>query len=504
MLRATLIILLLNLLSRILGFARDATIAWKFGGGSVTEAYLLAYAIPYALQAVLGVSFVTVVVPVLTNYLVQGKKEEGAMVVSSVINSVGLVLLLITVLGIILAPGLVGIMAPGFNAEETALTVELTRIMLPSIVFMGLGLMLTGVLNTHKKFALPAFAPALANITVIGAVFFMGTSYGVKGLAIGTLIGFMGFLLIQLPGLKCLEFRLGWSLAWQHPRVRQVAVAILPVTFAMAVNQIALATNRFFASSLAEGSIAALDYAHRVMNLPLGVFAAAVATAAFPAMAEKAARTDWQGFKDNLTGSLRLISFTMIPAAIGLLAIREPVIRLLFQRGEFTPTNTALTAEALLFFCLGLWFLGIIYLLTRSYYSMGNLRTPAIVGLVAIISNVVFSLLFMPLWGHGGLALANSLAAGVNAGLLFYLLGRRVAPWDYNGLIKPVAKMLGAGLIMGMSVHGALGLLPASQSFIGEVLMVGGLVILGGGVYAICVLLLGLEEARDFLRIFQR
>lgn len=501
MLRATVVVLLFNMLSRVLGLVRDAVIVWQFGAGSTTDAYMVAYQLPYALQAVLGMSFVTVIVPVLTGYLVRGEQEEGSLVASSVISGTGLVLTLITLTGLAVAPGLVRVMAPGFGPGELELTTQLTRIMFPSIIFMGLGLMLTGVLNTHKRFALPAFAPALVNIVVILTVVLFGARYGVKGLAVGTLIGFMGFLLIQLPGLGRLDLKLKWVMDFSHPQVKAAALAILPVTFATGVNQIALAMNRFFASGLAPGTITALDYANRVMNLPLGVFGAAVATAAFPAMAEKAAAKDWKGFGENFNSSLRLASLTILPATVGLIVLREPVVRLLFERGNFGAEATELTAGALLYFALGLWFLSAIYLLTRAYYSLGDLKTPALVGAAAVISNAVFSLALMPVLGHNGLPLANTLAAGVNGGLLFYLLKRRIPHWQYGRLGAPLIKMTSASLIMGAVVYWGLRLLEGSYSFIMESVIVLTLVALGAGVYGLAVILLKLEEGKKLLSL---
>src|SRR5690606_24329380 len=223
-------------------------------------------------------------------------------------------------------------------------------IMFPSIIFMGLGLMLSGILNTHKRFALPALAPALVNLVIILAVVLLGGRYGVEGLAVGTLAGFFCFWLVPLPGMGRISLRPGWGWDFRHPQVRQVLRAIIPVTFATGVNQVNLAANRFFASGLAAGSITALDLANRVMNLPLGVFAAAVATAVFPALAEKAARDDGPGLAREFTAALRLVSLTMLPCTVGLAVLREPVVRLLFDRGAFQEKATAMTAGALLYF----------------------------------------------------------------------------------------------------------------------------------------------------------
>ena len=504
MLRATIVILILNMLSKVLGFIRDAVIVMEFGAGGVTDAYLVAYTLPYALQAVLGMSFVTVIVPVLTGYLVRGEEKEGALVASTVVNGTGIILTVLTIIGVLISPWLVKLLAPGFGQEQLTLAIRLTKIMFPSIIFMGLGLMLTGILNAHKIFAVPAFAPSVANIAVILAVLLVGGKYKIDGLAIGTLAGFMGFLLIQVPAIKKLTLGFKKAFDWKHPEVKKLALAVLPVTFAIAVNQINLAMNRYFASlSLPPGSITALDYANRVMNLPLGIFAAAVATVAFPALAAKGAAKDWQGFGQEFSASFRLMSFTMLPAGVGLLVLREPVVRLLFERKAFTPEATLMTSQALLYFCLGLWFLGALYLLTRAYYSFGDLKTPAVVGLVAIIANGIFSLIFLNWLGHRGLALANTLAAGVNGILLFYLLKKRVPQWKPQELLSPLSKMVLAAALMGAGVNFVHLFWGGFASFWLEAGAVLALALLGVVTYAAAVLLLKVEEGGRILKMLR-
>jgi len=497
--RAAALVLAMNLGSRLLGFVRDAVIAREFGASGATDAYLVAYTLPYSLQAVLGMAFVTVMVPAITSYLVKGEEDEGWRVASSVFNGTGLVLAFFTILGLVFAPVLVGILAPGFDQEDLVLATRLTRIMFPSILFMGLGMMVTGVLNSHKRFGLPAFAPAFTNIIIILAVVFFGANYGIEGLAAGTLVGFVGFLVIQLPGLKRIEMRYQLILDREHPAVRKVAVAVLPATFAVAVNQIVLAMNRFFASGLVPGSITALDFGNRIMNLPLAIFAAAVSTVIFPTLAEEAAGKDLASFSRTFFRGLRLVSMAILPAAVGLMVLGEPVVRLLFQRGAFDAGATHLTAGALLYFSAGLWFLASNTLLTRAYYALEDLRTPVIAGLAAIFSNLIFSFAFLPVLGHQGLALANTLAAGVNAFFLFFFLYRRLPGWREAGLGIPLMKMLVASLLMGWLVHGFWRLVPAGAtgSWWGEVFLLLAAIALGGAFYLLALLATRLEEAHQ-------
>lgn len=500
--RATFTVLVINLISRVLGFVRDAVIAKEFGASGATDAYLVAYTLPYSLQAILGMAFVTVVVPIVTAYLLEGKDDEGWKIVSSMINGTCLVLGAVTALGIIFAPQLVRLMAPGFDPDTVSLTASLSRIMFPSIIFMGLGMLLTGVLNAGKIFAMPAFAPAFANIIIILTVMLFGGKSQIQGLAVGTLIGFIGFFLIQLPSLTKLKFRYYLKLDFQNPVVRKMTLSVLPVCMSIAVNQILLALNRFFASSLARGSITALDYADRLMNLPLGIFVSAISTAIFPLMAEEAARDDKEAFAKTVNRGLGTVTVAMLPAAVGLILLRVPVVELLFERGAFDHSATLMTAEALAYFCFGLWFISMNTILTRAYYALKNIKAPLYFGIISIVVNIILSYLLLPVLGHGGLALANSLAALANMILLYVYLQKNVKALKISPVAKTFGKSLGATLIMALVVQLITSLTNsfAARSTKTLLIQVALASSVGAIVYFVSVMLLKVEEGEWLLK----
>jgi putative peptidoglycan lipid II flippase len=500
--RATFTVLVINLISRVLGFVRDAVIAKEFGASGATDAYLVAYQLPYSLQAILGMAFVTVVVPVVTGYLLKGEEDEGWKVVSSLINGTFLVLAILTGLGIILAPQLVRLMAPGFDEVTAALTAKLSRIMFPSIIFMGLGMLLTGILNAGKIFAMPAFAPAFANIVIILTVVFFGGEYRIQGLAVGTLAGFIGFFLIQLPSLAKLKFRYYLKLDYKEPVVRSMALSVLPVCMSIAVNQILLALNRFFASNLASGSITALDYADRLMNLPLGIFVAAISTAIFPLMAEEAVRKDKERFAGTINKGLGTVTVAMLPAAAGLILLRVPLVELLFERGAFDHSATLMTAEALAYFSLGLWFISVNTILTRAYYALKNIKAPLYFGVASIIVDIILSYLLLPVLGHGGLALANTLAALANMILLYGYLQKNLQALRIRSVAKTFGKSLVATLIMSVVVLALTAKTSswAAGSVKGLLFHVGLASSVGAAVYFAVVLFLQIEEGKWLLK----
>jgi putative peptidoglycan lipid II flippase len=340
--RATILILILTLASRGLGFLRDAIIAWAFGATAATDAYMVAYTLPYFLQSVLGVALVTVMVPIVSRYLVEERRQEAWSVTSSVVNFMALFFAAAAAAGALAAGPLVRALAPGFAPQQAELAAELTRIMFPSLVFVGVGMLLSGVLNAGWHFGLPALAPGVANAVMILAVLCFGSRYFIYALAWGTLAGFIAFFWVQWPGLKKLGFRYRWRWELGHPEVRRVLAQVPGVVFALSVNQIYLAINRFVASGLAPGSITALDLAFRVLNLPLAIFATSLSTALFPALSRQAARSDLEGLGQATMKGLSGLMVLMIPLSLGLALLHQPIVRLIFQRGVFGASGTAL------------------------------------------------------------------------------------------------------------------------------------------------------------------
>jgi len=507
MARAAGIVLLLNLLSRVLGFVRDASIAARFGAGTATDAYLVAYTIPYFLQTILGMAFVTVMVPVVTNYLVKDERDQGWAVASAVGNWTALLMLSLALAGIGLAPWLVKFMAPGFTDQVYTLTVKLTRIMFLSLPFMATGMLVSGILNAGYIFTSPALAPTASNLVIIATVLLAGNIFGITGLAVGTVISFVAYLVIQLPDLPRLKFRYTRRLMPRHQAVQKIGCHLLPVCFSLAVVQLYLAINRIFASQLAPGSITALDFGNRLVALPLGVFVASVTTAIFPSLAEQAARENRHEMAHLINRGLGLVALTILPAAVGLIVLREPLVQLAFQRGAFDPRATAMTATAVLYFSLGLLAQAMHPVFTRAFYALQDVYIPAIGGLVSVGLNIFFSYFLAPRLGHGGLALANSLAITAYTLMLYLVLYRRLPQLTMVGLLAGVLRVGLAALVMGLLVWfggRALEVFAWTGPFWGLFLRV--VVLIAAGAFTFWGLgrLLGIEEINLITRMLRR
>jgi putative peptidoglycan lipid II flippase len=436
---------LATLASRALGYARDMVVASAFGAGPVTDAFFVAYRIPNLLRRLLAEgALATAVIPVFSDALARGNRAEFARTVRAVAGVALAVLITTCSLGVLLAPAIVTLMTPGWVADPPLidLAIRLTRILFPYLLLVGLAAVATGALNSHHRFFTAAIGPAVLNLGMIGGVWFLASRLDppVLALAAGVLVGGLGQFAVQLPGLRRLGVPLIPSAEWRHPAVARIGRRLVPVVFGLAGVQLAVFLNTLLASLLPSGSVSYLYYADRVMEFPLGVFGIALATAALPSMAEQAARGDHAALRATLGFALRLALFVALPAAAGLLGLGEPIVRLLFVRGEFGADAAAATTQALAAYAVGLPAFSATRIAAQTFYALGDTRTPVRVGLVALAANVGLALLLMGPLRHAGLALASSLSAYLNAAGLYWLLRRRLGPLGSRQLLASLGR----------------------------------------------------------------
>jgi len=447
-----------TLLSRILGFIRDAVIAWFFGAGLSSDAFIAAFRIPNLLRRLFAEgSLSSAFIPVFTQYIVRRGQPEAFHLARSAFRLLSILLILVSVGGILLSPWIVKFVAPGFVAEKYSLTVSLTRLMFPYIFFVGLVALCMGILNVLGHFAAPALAPVLLNISIIGSVLIISPSLSVPavGLAVGVLIGGVLQLAIQLPVLLRIGFRFWQKAKWLHPGLRQIGTLIPPVILGGAVYQINIVIGTILGSLLAEGSVTYLYFADRLVQFPLGVFAIAAATAVLPSLSRQAASEDFEALKDTFDHALKLVFFISIPAMMGLIILREPIVALLFQRGEFDSLATQLTARALLYYSLGLWAFSAVRIVAATFFAMQDTRTPVKMAGLSILVNIILGLFLMKPLGHGGLALATSLASILNLGLLVRALRNKLGVLGWKSIARSFCKTLVGSIGMGVAVWAA-------------------------------------------------
>jgi putative peptidoglycan lipid II flippase len=436
-----------TLASRVLGFLRDMVVALTFGAGPVTDAFFVAFRIPNILRRLLAEGALsTAVVPIFTEYTVNRTRDELVRMLRAVLAAALLVLGITTVLGIAAAPWIVTFIAPGFADDpgQRALTVQLTRLMFPYLVLVGLAAYAMGVLNSQGKFFAAALGPAVVNVGMIVAVLALARSVEppILSLALGVLVGGIGQALVQVPGLHRLGLLVPPSGEVGHPALGRVARLLLPAVFGLAAVQVMVFVNTLLASLLAPGSISFLYYADRVMEFPLGVFGVALASASLPSMSRQAAAGDTRAVAATVNFALRLAAYVSIPATVGLIVLSGPVTRLLFERGRFGPSDTAATAVALVWYAAGLVGLAGSRITAQAFYAVLEPFVAVRLGIVAIGANLVAAVVLMGPMGHAGLAAAASVGAYVNLGGLLWAARRRFGPFGGAALLRSVVRTL--------------------------------------------------------------
>ncbi|MFY9451249.1 MAG: murein biosynthesis integral membrane protein MurJ [Bacillota bacterium] len=451
--KATGIIAVASMLSKVLGFAREMSIAYQFGSNWQTDAYNIAYAIPGLLFAAVSTAIRTVFIPVFTDISTHKGKNKAMDFANNVINATLLVSLLLIVFGEVFAAQLVRFFARGFEGETFALAVDLTRIMIPAIIAYGLTGIVSGILNALQRFTAPALVGVPMNMLIVAGVFTLGSYYGIYGLAVSALIGFTSQVLIMLPALAKTGYRYRFFLDFKAPELKQVLTLMVPTLISTAVSEINIMINRMLASGLPEGSISALNYASRLYSLPTGIVVTAVITAIYPTMSQASATKNKQQFVSALDTSLRTVSFLVLPMMVGLLVLATPIVQVVYQRGAFGYSETVATATALFFYSLGLLSVGWNQAINRGFYSMKDTLTPLLVSLGSVTANIAFNLLLVRPMGHGGLALATSIANTVAAVIALFLLRKKSGPIGLRSVASSLIKCFIASAIMGVAAY---------------------------------------------------
>jgi putative peptidoglycan lipid II flippase len=500
-----------TLLSRILGFFRDMVIAHFFGAGMAADAFFVAFRIPNLWRRLVGEGSLTIsFIPVYTEYLTQKSEEETREVTHIAFTIAGVILLILTLLGILFSPILIRIIAPGFIQfpEKFQLTVTLNQIIFPYLFFMGLFALCMGVLNSRRHFFAPAIAPIFLNISIILSVFLLYHTFKipVMTLALGVLAGGVIQFLFQIPFLwkKRITFRFNFN--FRHPAIRRIGLLMIPGLIGTAVYQINVFVDTIFASFLPSGSVSYLFFADRLMEFPLGIFAIAIGMASLPSLSGLASQGKIEELKETLSFIFRLVSFISIPAMVGLIALKTPIVNLLFQRGLFDYSATEKTAFALLFYSVGLWAIAGSRTIVPAFYSLQDTWTPLKIALICLGTNVIFiAILIFPL-KHGGLALATSLSSTLNLILLFWKLNSKLGKIDLGKNIRSLLRNVLCSLPMGLVAYLICSLRDWSttgNSFEKVLFLVIGIVV-GLGIYLVCSYCMKNEEMLFLLKMLRR
>ncbi len=504
-----LIVMAMTVLSGLLGLLRESVIAHQFGTGDDYAAYVAAFRLPDVIYLlVIGGALGSAFIPVFTAYLVRRDDAGAWRLASTVLNLALLVALVLAGLVFFLAPYLVRwVIAPGYPEDQQTLTVRLTRLLLLQPVLLGIGGLAMAVLNAFRRFLLTSLAPLVYNLSIIAGAAFLGPRWGIDGLVAGVLVGAALYLPVLLPGLGLCRVRYVFSWDWREEGVREVGRLLLPRILgqmAFQVNFVAITALASFPGSLA---VTAIHYAYRLLGFPLAILGVSLGTVVFPTLAALSNREEWEEFRRTLSRMVRVVLFLALPAAAILLVLRFPLIRFLFERGEFAPESTLATAQAFFFFALGLPAACVTEILLRAFYALHDTRTPVVVGMAVVALNVALGAGLLQVIGFTGLALSFSFTNSLETAALLYLLRRRLRQVEGRAILRSGLRSLAAALLTAGAtaffLWGSEQIIPTT-GVAGQALSLGLLAGLGAGLYLALATLLRSSEPDEAWALLRR
>ncbi len=459
---AAALVALASLASRLLGIVRDRILAGEFGAGTTLDIYYAAFRIPdlifnLIVLGALSAGFIPIFTSLIKNFKcdkecrTEKHNKEAWGLVSNVLNILLLALILLSVLGIIFAGKLTGLITPGFSPEDQAVTTTLTRIMFLSPLFLGISGILGGILQSFKRFLIYSLSPIFYNLGIIvGAVYFVDI-WGIAGLAWGVVLGAFLHMVIQIPTIYQLGFKYRFKINWKDSNTWKIGRMMIPRTSSLAISQINLVVITIIASNLSSGSLTVFNFANNLQSFPIGIFGISFAIAAFPALSRSA--FNLQELTKNFSSTIRKILFFVIPATVLIIVLRAQIIRVVLGTGSFDWQDTVLTMNTLAFFALSLFAQATIPLLVRVFYARHNSSIPFYIGLFSVATNIVLSLVLAKNMGVAGLALAFSVASIVNFLLLWLWLHFRVGYLDIHNICVSSFKFIVASIAAGLAAQ---------------------------------------------------
>lgn len=506
--QATLLLMFTVALSRLLGYGREWAINTLFGQSYATDVYRAAFSVPdliYLLMA--GGALSAAFIPVFSGYLDGREEERGWRTASIVLNYVLLFSLVLIAIAYWQAPVIINQLVPGLPGDYLRMGAHLTRIMFIQTLFMALNGFSMGILHSYNRFAGPALGALVYNavIILVGLAFYK--ALGVAAFSYGVVLGAVVNFMVQLPFLRRVGIRYYLCFDWHDEGFQKIMLLMLPVMVGLGVSQANLLVTQRLASLLGPGVVSALDLGQKIMQLPLGILSGSVGVTIFPILAVLSARGEYEDFKRTLSLGIRLLLIISIPATFGIIALKEPLVSLFFEQGQFTREMTVITSRALFFYCLSLFAYTALQVVNRAFFSLKDTRTPVLAAVLAVGANIVLSLTLSPGLGYQGLALAYSLAGFANLFLLLLILRWRLGPMGGRLIVKSLGLSTLASLFMYLLVRVFVSHTGAWQAAAGKshlLLAVGGGSLLGLAVYCLLLLPLKLEESQLVLSMVKK
>lgn len=509
--RSTALFSLATAASRVAGLVREVVAASYFGINGPMSAFTVAFQVPNLVRSLFAdAALQPAFVPIFTEQLEKGNHKEAFRLASTMIFAVTLVLGAVTAFFVLVAGLVMPVFAPGFSGEIRDLMITLSRILFPILVLLGVTGIIAGILNSYDRFGAFAISPLFWNLTIIGVLVVLAPRFHgdnrIYAYAIGILAGTVVQLAIPAFDLRNTPFHLTLKLDWRDPNVRRVLLLMLPVTISLGLINFNLVINSFFGSLVSDRAPAGIDKAFRIYQLPQGIFSVAIATVLFPTLARFAARGDPDGLRATMANGMRQIVFVLLPAAAAILVLSEPMIRLIYQRGEFTANQTQLVATALFWFAFSLPFNGLFLLLTRTFFALQRPWLPTAISAANLAITALASFLLYKPYGVGGIVAATALATGASVAAQGVLLRRELGGLELTRLLDSTMRVALASAALAAVSFVTWDLLDHAlgRSLGGQVVSLTVALGAGGLVYLAATRLLRVPELEQIMRLLRR
>lgn len=490
-----LILIFITIIAKLLGFVREIAIASVFGTTTYTDAYLIATTIPLVIFLSLSEAISTTIIPMYSSIMEKKNKDEALKFINKILNMLVLITIILCIFGMFFSRSLVSLFAIGFKGETFELAVTFTKILLPGIILIGINYVLSAFLQANKNFYVMGFIAFPKNIVIILSSI-LSYFWDKSILVYGTLFGIAGQLFYQLHFALKNGYTYKFEKKLVDKDIKQFGYLIIPIILGMTVQQLNVLIDKTLASTLVEGSIAALDFAYKLDLFVFGVFTAPVVMVVFTMISQLAAKDDWKAFNDTIEKSIRYMLLILIPVSIGAMCLCTPVVKVLFQRGHFDERATQITSIALFYYSLEMTGSGLRIILSKAFYSLRDTKTPMMNGFIAIIINIILNMILIKPLGHGGLALATSISSLIGAILLFLSLEAKTHSFSVGKIAILVVKLSMSSLFMAIGVKVSYTLLSQilGNGFFREIVSLFSCIFLGALIYFVSIILMKVEE----------
>lgn len=503
--KATVGLMIATMLAKVLGFVRELVLASSYGASIYSDAYLTATNIPLVIFTTIGAALGTTFIPIYFEINSKEGELSSLKFTNNILNIIVIICTFIAILGMIFTESLVKMFAMGFEGKVLDLTINFTRIMIIGVLFISVTNLMTAYLQIKNNFTIPGLVSIPKNIIIIISII-LSINYGPYIMVWGTLIGMASEMLFQLPYVIKNKYKYNLYVNIKDKHIKKMLILLGPVFIGVAVNQVNTMVDRTLASTLVEGSISALNYANKLNQFVMALFIASIVAVIYPMLSKLSSENNKEKFAKSVVQSINSVVLLVAPISVGAMVLANPIVRLLFERGEFNARATSMTSIALVMYSIGMLAFGVREILAKVFYSLKDTKTPAINGAIAMAMNIVLNIILVRYLELAGLALATSLSAIICIFLLFNNLKKKIGYFGQDKIIKTTLKSIVASIFMGAVTYFIYGFLTnlMGSGFINDTISLFGSILIGAIVYGILVMLLKVDEVNVIIEVIKK